>query len=428
MVINKSTVFKAAVIVVSLYILGYLDLVMPPGNTDMFRVICGIIAIVLALAVLCVSNKGPEYKRNVKFANLFFALYIPIIILTSVLSVIWYKYKLVSALAIIMPYCFPLYAYPLVYIFSMDRSYERFTKVIVALVVIILSIKAVGWYLYNYRGVTIFPNLILRHSAEWVRNGVLRVDVGALYGVALCYLLSKFFVNKKRRYGVLAAGMMLFVVFITQYRYLEIVMLLCALLVYLTSTDSSKSKLIRILILAAMVIAFIALGGLDAILASFSVKNEEYGSSNEARVLTINYFWETMNPFQHIVGLGFVYSGYSARATAVLTRSSTLQYWMEDIGILGGFFTFGMLSFLIYVPLFYRSVKACVLAIRNKFSDRAYLTSLVGYMILCCIMLNILDRQRLFDTAFYIALISYLSAMSERQRSPSPLLEEKINR
>ena len=426
MLIKQSTIIKAVVIVATLYILGYLDLVMSP-NTDLFRMICGFIGVFLAIVIFFIPNKGPEYKKHIKFANLFFVFYIPIILLTAFLSIVWYKYKLMSALAIVMPYFFPLFAYPLVYIFTCDKSYHRFMKVIVSLVVIMLMIKAFAWFMYTFQGVTLFPNVLLKHSEEWVRNGVLRVDVGALYGVALCFLMSRFMVQKRHRAGVLALGMILFVVFITQYRYLEIVIMLSALLVYLTSTDSDKSKLIRILLLFSLVIAFIALGGLDAILASFSVKNEEYGSSNEARLLTIDYFWSIMNNFQHFVGLGFLYS-YSPKATALLTRSSTLTYWMEDIGILGGFFTFGFMSFLIYVPLFFRSVKASLLAIFNKAADRAYLTSLVGYMISCCIMLNILDRQRLFDTAFYIALISFISSISAPKQLPSPLLEEQVNR
>lgn len=425
MLIRKSTFFKVAVILATMYSLGYLDMAVTSQNADLNRVICGAFGIFLTLATLAIRNKGEVYKRHIRFANRFFAIYIPIIALVAVLSFIWYKYQLISMLAIVMPYCFPLYAYPLIYIFSEDESYQSFMKVIVALVVIILMIKAFAWFLYNFQGITIFPGLLLRHSADWVRNGVLRVDVGGLYGVALCFLMSMFFVQGNRKAGIMAVGMMLFVVFITQYRYLEIVMLLSALLVYLTSTETDKRKLIRILILVSGVIMFIALGGLDAILASFSVENKDYGSSNEARILTIDYFWNAMSDFQHFVGLGFLYS-YSPRATAILTRSSTLTYWMEDIGILGGFFTFGVLSFLIYGPLFIGGIKASVRSIKAKLPDRAYLTSLVGYMIMCCIMLNILDRQRLYDTAFYVALISFISANLEDNRPKTPLLRRII--
>ena len=423
MIIKKSTIFKFVIVLVTMYTLGFLDMVMPAGNTDLNRVIVGGVGILLTLATLVSRKKGAAFRRNIRFANRFFALYLPIIALVSVLSLLWYKYQFMSMLAIVMPYCFPLYAYPLLYIFSVDKTYKKFMKVVVALVVLILSIKAFAWYLYNFQHITIFPGLLLRHSADWVRNGVLRVDVGALYGVALCYLLSMFFVDKNRKAGIAAGGMMLFVVFITQYRYLEIVMLLAALIVYLTSTDSNKRELIRILLLVSAVILFIAFGGLDAILASFSVENKDYGSSNEARLLTIDYFWNQMDNFQHVVGLGFLYS-YSPRAAAILTRSETLTYWMEDIGILGGFFTFGFLCFLIYGPLFIGGIKASVIAIKNKLPDRAYLASLVGYMILCCIMLNILDRQRLYDTAFYVAVISFISATIEQQPS-SPLLRRK---
>jgi len=410
--VTKSKIYKAVIIIVSMYMLEFFDMFMPSGNTDMFRVIIGAIAIILAIPTVCIRNKSARLKEQLDFANRFFVIYIPIILLTAVVSVIWYKYKFMSTLAIVMPYFFPLYAYPLIYIFSRDNTYEKYMKKITGLVVMMLAIKAVVWYMYNYKGIIMFPKLLFKYSDKWVRNGMMRMDVGYLYGVALCFFLCMFFVKHKRKAAIIAGGMGLFVVFITQYRYLEIVVLITVLLVYLTSTDSNKKELIRILLLATAGILFIALGGLDSILASFSFENKDYGSSNEARLITIDYFWNIMDGIQYVIGLGFLYS-YSPRASAILIRSSTLSYWMEDIGIFGGFFTFGILSFAIYVPLFWRSIKASFLAVRNKYIDRAYLTSLVGYMIVCCIMLNILDRQRLFDTAFYVALISFISSRKE---------------
>lgn len=422
--ITLSRIYKAVLIIVSLYMLEYFDIVLPSGNTDMFRVIIGGIAVTLAIMTLIIPKKSPEFKNQIRFANRFFIIYIPIVLLTSVVSVIWYGYKFMSTLAIVMPYFFPLFAYPLIYIFYRDKTHKKFLKKIVILVVVIMCIKAITWYLYNYRGIILFEKLLFKHSEKWVRNGVLRMDISYLFGVSLCFLLCEFFVEHKRKAIIPAVGMILFTVFITQYRFLEIVIIITVLLVYLTSTDSNRRELIRILLLATAGIMFIALGGLDAIFASFSFDNVDYGSSNKARLLTIDYFWNLMEGIQYVIGLGFLYS-YSPRAAALLTRGKSLSYWMEDIGILGGFFTFGMLSFLIYGSLFFRSIKLCVTFVRNKYADRAFLTSVVGYMIVCCLLLNILDRQRLFDTAFYIAIISYIAAKDETRLRP-PLKARKL--
>ena len=422
--ITLSRIYKAVLIIVSMYMLEYLDIILPSGNTDMFRVIIGGIAVTLAIMTLIIPKKSPEFKNQIRFANRFFIIYIPIVLLTSVVSVIWYGYKFMSTLAIVMPYFFPLFAYPLIYIFYRDKTHKKFLKKIVILVVVIMCIKAITWYLYNYHGIILFEKLLFKHSEKWVRNGVLRMDISYLFGVSLCFLLCEFFVEHKRKAIIPAAGMILFTVFITQYRFLEIVIIITVLLVYLTSTDSNRRELIRILLLATAGIMFIALGGLDAIFASFSFDNVDYGSSNKARLLTIDYFWNLMEGIQYVIGLGFLYS-YSPRAAVLLTRGKNLTYWMEDIGILGGFFTFGMLSFLIYGSLFFRSIKLCVTFVRNKYADRAFLTSVVGYMIVCCLMLNILDRQRLFDTAFYIAIISYIAAKDETRLRP-PLKARKL--
>lgn len=425
MVIKLSSFFKFIILITTTYMLGYWDMVLPSGNADNFRIVFGFIAVGTALIVLCLRNKGEEFKKQTKFVNKFFMLYIPVILITAVLSVMWYRYDFKSLLAIITPYFFPLFAYPLIYIFYRDKTYEEFLRIIVVLVIVILMIKAFAWAMYNFAGKTVFPNLILKYSDKWQRNGMIRVDVGYLYGVALSYLLGRFFIYKKKLALILAGGLLAFAVFVTQYRFLIIVVLLSALLVFLTSSATNKSQVIRSLIFTAGVILFVALGGLDAILASFSVENKDYGSSNEARVLTIEYFWSVLHDIQYVFGLGFLY-GYSAKATSIITRSSTLSYWLEDIGILGGFFTFGLLSLAIYVPLFYRSIKACVIQVKNRFEDRGFLVALVSYMIICCIMLNIFDRQRLFDTAFYFSLISYIAAKNETQPQ-SPLIHKKHN-
>lgn len=126
--ITLSRIYKAVLIIVSMYMLEYLDIVLPSGNTDMFRVIIGGIAVTLAIMTLIIPKKSPEFKNQIRFANRFFIIYIPIVLLTSVVSVIWYGYKFMSTLAIVMPYFFPLFAYPLIYIFYRDKTHKKFLK------------------------------------------------------------------------------------------------------------------------------------------------------------------------------------------------------------------------------------------------------------------------------------------------------------
>ena len=412
MVIKTSTVFKVILFVVAMFMLEYFNMFFPSISVSVSRITLGSTAILLALITLLFSANNPTMKHQLRFANLFFMLYIPVVLVSAVLSFVWYKYSFSSILPVCAPFFYPLYAYPLIYIFSWDNTYEKYLKKIVALVLIMLALKAFSWYMYNYRGTVFFSNLLFKHDEGWVRNGMLRVDTGALYGIALCYLLFIFFARKKHRGALLAGGMILFAVFITQYRYLEIVIILVGLIIYLTSSVSDKKKLIRILILSALVLVFIAVGGLDAILSSFSVDNSETGSSTSARIETIDFFWSLMNGTRFFFGFGYL-STYSTTAVELITRSATEVYWLEDIGILGGFYMFGLMSLLIYLPLFYRSVKACAVSVKNKCSDKAFLSAIVGYMLISCIMLNIFDRQRVFDTAFYISLISFISANDE---------------
>ncbi len=62
--ITLSRFFKAVLIIVSMYMLEYLDIVLPSGNTDMFRVIIGGIAVTLALMTLVIPKKSPDFKKR----------------------------------------------------------------------------------------------------------------------------------------------------------------------------------------------------------------------------------------------------------------------------------------------------------------------------------------------------------------------------
>ena len=200
--------------------------------------------------------------------------------------------------------------------------------------------------------------------------------------------------------------MIVFTVIVTQYRYLVITILIEFLIVYYLSSKDSKNRVLRVLLIAIVLAAFILFGGLDFIINSFSVQGE-YGTSTMARVKTITHYWGEVTDKFRIFGLGFLSESdpITGKIGINVTRGT---YWMSDIGILGGFFTFGILSIPLYFYLFYLAITTCKKAYR--FNNRKKLIMSVGlstYLIVLCIMMNIFDEQRSFNLPFYLAFFSF---------------------
>lgn len=69
----------------------------------------------------------------------------------------------------------------------------------------LLGIKFITWYLYNFKGMTVFSGLLFQYSEGWTRNGFMRMDTGALFGIVLCVTLYYCFVKKQLLYWLVLA-------------------------------------------------------------------------------------------------------------------------------------------------------------------------------------------------------------------------------
>ena len=87
----------------------------------------------------------------------------------------------------------------------------------------LLGIKFITWYLYNFKGMTVFSGLLFQYSEGWTRNGFMRMDTGALFGIVLCVTLYYCFVKKQLLYLLVLAFLYVYLIFVTQYRFQIIV-------------------------------------------------------------------------------------------------------------------------------------------------------------------------------------------------------------
>ena len=290
----------------------------------------------------------------------------------------------------------------------MDDDMYKFTKTICWTSMFLLGIKFITWYLYNFKGMTVFSGLLFQYSEGWTRNGFMRMDTGALFGIVLCVTLYYCFAKKKLLYWLVLAFLYVYLIFVTQYRFQIIVTIILTAYGYYCSTDSNKKKNIKLMAISIIIIAFVLFGGLDYLLNLFSLNGKD-GGSTAARLLTIDHYWSLIKEKDAILGVGFL-SAYTNKAFSILRRSDTDRFWLEDLGILGGIFTFGILSLLLYGKLFFDSIKRTFAShkIRKiEGGDDCLKKCVVVYMILSCILLNIFDAQRIWCVPLYLSIVYF---------------------
>lgn len=407
--IKVSQLFKIVIYILTLYVLGFDKIITLPGSSLLHDAIIAMLGLFLALYVKqkCFSN---QYLRSqCKPLSGYLRIYFIIIVITMMYSIVAYGYSLTQILIITRKYFYVLYTYPIMYIFTMDDDIFEFIKGIYWTSMVLLIIKAITWYLYNFRGITIFPGLLLQYSEGWTRNGLMRMDAGALFGIILCLTLYYCMVKKQLFYWIMLAFIYLYLIFVTQFRFQIIVSIILTIYCYYCASNSSKKKTLRLMIISIAIIIFILSGGLDYLLDLFSLNGVQKGST-EARLLTIDHYWNLIKTKNAILGVGFL-SSYTNKAFDILRRSDVDRFWLEDLGILGGFFTFGVMSLVLYGKLFYASIKKAIFFCSNRminYESYVFVKSIVIYMILSCVLLNIFDAQRIWGIPFYLSIIFFV--------------------
>lgn len=403
-----SSVFRILIIITIMYMLGYVRAFfgMPTDIIAYYKMAVFLLGVILALWTHSKIANNDELSSCFRLITKYMKVYIPIIAFVILYSAIMYSYSIKELIMVSFPYLYVFWAYPICYVLFKDGTSEKMLKTILLLVVGILIIKFVGWFLFEFRGMKVFEDLIFQYK-DWARSETHRVDIGYLFAFAYTFaLLGMYRMKVKIKYIAIVTGMIIFATIVTQYRFLVITILIEFLVVYYLASKDSKRRILRILIIAILFAVFIIFGGLDFIINSFSAKGE-YGTSTVARINTITHYWEIMTDKFKVFGLGLLLNPDSTASNIGLnaTRGS---YWMSDIGILGGFFTFGLLSIPLYLCLYYQIIKVCNKA--YKYQNREKLIMTVGlstYLILLCIMMNIFDEQRSFNLPFYLAFFSF---------------------
>ena len=371
--VKLSSLYKAIVVIFVAFMVG-VPLLFPIEiiGSSAQRIIIILVSILLCIPIL--SDKNTELKREFKFLNQYFFLYILVIIIMVYFSRMTYGY-------------------------SWDQLFMLF-------------IRMFSWVMYNFRGQIYFSRLLFQYE-EWIRDGFQRIESGMLYGITLVFVAVQSLNNRMKGliYKCLLAFMILFLLVVTRVRFQTFISVLTVGAIYsFYKTKTKGGFLLKTLL-------FICLFGMlifnSQLLEAFVDKiltSGQYGASTAVRFQGADHYLSVMAQKNAYFGLGFLLKGNYAVNT-LMARNQWSIYYLDDLGMLGTFVQIGLFTIVTHIFLFIKAVQVTIKCFKQENKDYLlYSLGLTIYLIGSCLLLNIFDKQRIFDVPVYLAIYSFLDA------------------
>ena len=369
-----------------------------------------VLGVIMAFIITVYRKKNSNVYGNRAF-YMYLTGYILIMLYSSLYTFFCYKYTFREIIIALDPFLYIIFAVPLIYLFYYEQGFEALFKKIIFLELIMLMIKSMAWYSYNFIDIDIFHNILFQYGI-WQRDGFQRIDTGLFFGIStviLVYKAAKCNIKDRVIYLTILALLFAYLLFVTRARY-QIITFIITVAVEMYYLLKPRSKVFYwLLILGLILIAMIGGHFFDVVL-SFSTKNINYGKSTMSRLLTIGHYWQYIVDRKAVFGLGMLNSN-NIQAYAIMERAESVAkfYHLTDIGILGGFVRFGILAIWIYGIFYYELINVCYKYKKRKYKDMPVLAGIAVWLILWGVSNNFLDSSRAFEFPFYLAIISYYS-------------------
>lgn len=331
-----------------------------------------------------------------------------------ILSKSRYGYGLRDTVVGFLPYLYVMYAYPLLYVCIKEKTIFPIVEKLAIVELVMLVIRFITFYLYNYQDISIFPRLLFQYH-EWQRDGIQRIEASVFFGIALAFWTVKALKGKKTRkilYWCVVAFMLAFLAFASMVRFQSTVALLVIFIViyFIRQRKTSKGVLTRASLIMLVILAGFVGGGFE-ILADLVSVNGAYGAQTSVRLYGMTHYLGMLKGSRLFWGLGFLNADYP-HVEKMMLRDQWSIYYLDDLGYVGGIAQFGLLAAFMYVPLFWLAICAVIRCQKTK--NELYFGISLGitiYMIVSCLLLNIFDSQRAFDVPFYIGILAYINML-----------------
>lgn len=365
--------------------------------------------------LLCIQTLSLGYNPS-KQVRIFLFIVSTLLAVEVVNQTLLLGYGMDENLKVIVPYLYCFLTIPACYYIE-RKGFSKLLDRISCLSLGIVLMKIIGWIFYSIIGISIFPNLILKYSSEWMRNGNLRMETDCFFGLSFCYFLYRGINEGKKINYLFAVIYVLYTLFVSQSRGMLLNLILCLIIMLCFNKKRGMNKiLIRIFIGLAILFALTS-EAFNELLISFSTSNVVYGGSSIARLNCIVHYWNLMIERRAILGLGLLDTSCTHAISLMDNTYFSTGYWyshyyLSDIGILGGFFRFGILSFLLYGYLLAIAIRAVKKTVREKKSYTYFIIGTFAYFVFNCFVFNIFEMTRAFAAPFYICIFDYVTKES----------------
>lgn len=261
------------------------------------------------------------------------------------------------------------------------------------------------WFLYNYKGITLFSSIFNERGIDWSRNGVVRLAATPLNGltyVTFVYLLLFSKRGSMKLFGVLGLTISFLYSWLVYNSRSQIICYSVVLFFsYVISISQSKKTAINKLFLLSplIIIAFIGLNYIKIFFNTFSVTGE-MGYSTIARVNEFLLFYKSFSSslIEILFGMGI---------SSDLHTIGIVSYYLSDLGMLGFLFNYGVVGLVLFFGRFFMKLFN-YLHLKIISDNRIYLipVGLILYTLLSSIFSqDMFDPVRLYITPFILALI-----------------------
>lgn len=418
-----TTLIKYLIIISTVMILGVFLFFIRPEQIKLNTIRVSIALMGMFSFFLVLNCKAFHYDEEFDFAKKYVGATLVIVIIFLFYTCYLYEYSLFSSFSLCVHYFYLLFSFGIIYVLKYEKREGDFWKRIICITMFFVVVRFIAWISFNYMDSSILINFVDEYSG-WKRNGLHRLISGQTFPIVYILLVSRISNISHKGWGVLKLNgipvrfeyfvilfMIFYEIFVTQSRYASVVMIITFVWTLFLIRRKATSRLVISLIVLISIVCLITSGFLDSFFSSFTYSGSQW-LSTLARYEGANHFWNLFKNTGHSVGLGFVANGYTT--TKMFYRTSWLTYYIEDLGIAGAFFRFGVFIIPIYALLFLKAIKICIISKKNNDEKCGLILATTIYMILSCMGSNIYDAQTAFAVPFYVAIISYMDGRNKK--------------
>ena len=320
----------------------------------------------LILLLLCFNRSLLQHWKEIKWLWIISGMACVLIASGAYKSMILNGIPLRTTVFYSVPYFYVLLSIPIaLLLIHGDLKLDRLLQWVVFWSMVSYGIRIfISWY-YGKTGITLFPSIALEGAAaDWIRNGVLRLNPPVfvsllLPGIAYLFMESKEY--WKRILYVLAGLVVLYFTFrIHQARAFMVYQVLTLVVIWLTSRKKITWK--EWALLAVVAVLVMRTQKFQEFVFSLSLKNTGANATTGVRVNAIRYF-----------GMEFLKSpigglGYLDGATGWANGGGHIA----DIGVLQTVFTMGLCGVLYTGSIILVSCEKCIIALFGKIRKNVF--------------------------------------------------------